>query len=102
MPSERHHYFGNLYIQFDVKFPKTLTGPNGEGMTDAQKKMLEQVLPPRKQKTPQPPADAMVEDFTLDEIDENREAGRAQGATVGDEDDEDMHGAGERVQCASQ
>lgn len=100
MPSYRHHDFGNLYVQFDVKFPPSLGGPNGEPMSEEQIKALESVLPARK---PQhvPPPDAMTEDFSLEKIDETREAARAQGA-AGEDDDEDMQGGGERVQCASQ
>ncbi|KAF1353675.1 chaperone protein dnaJ [Delphinella strobiligena] len=102
MPSYRHHDFGNLYIQFDVKFPEKLGGPEGEPMSEEQKKALESVLPPRQ---PQhvPPPDAMTEDFSLEKVDESREAGRAQRAAMGGEDDDDdMHPGGERVQCASQ
>ena len=47
MPSYRHHDFGNMYIQFDVKFPERLTGPDGTGMTEDMIKALESVLPPR-------------------------------------------------------
>lgn len=102
MPTYRHHDFGNLYIQFDVKFPEKLGGEAGEPMSEEQKAALESVLPPRM---PQhvPPPDAMTEDFTLDSVDPNREAGRAQRAAMADEEDEEMGGAGgERVQCASQ
>ncbi|CAD0093063.1 unnamed protein product, partial [Aureobasidium vineae] len=102
MPSYRHHDFGNLYIQFDVKFPDVLPGPDGGAMTDEQKAALESVLPPR---SPQnvPPPDAMTEDFSLDKVDSNREGARAQRAAMGEDDDDEMHGAGgERVQCASQ
>jgi DnaJ family protein A protein 2 len=101
MPSHRHHDFGNLYIQFDVKFPEVLTGKDGGPMTDEQVAALESVLPPR---SPQnvPPPDAMTEDFSLDKVDPNRESARAQRGAMGDDDDEDMQGGGERVQCASQ
>ncbi|KAG9949156.1 uncharacterized protein M437DRAFT_42512 [Aureobasidium melanogenum CBS 110374] len=102
MPSYRHHDFGNLYIQFDVKFPEVLTSADGQPMTDEQKAALESVLPPR---SPQnvPPPDAMTEDFSLDKVDSNREGARAQRAAMGDDEDDEMHGAGgERVQCASQ
>ncbi|KAH0252946.1 chaperone protein dnaJ, partial [Aureobasidium melanogenum] len=101
MPSYRHHDFGNLYIQFDVKFPEVLTSADGQPMTDEQKAALESVLPPR---SPQnvPPPDAMTEDFSLDKVDSNREGARAQRAAMGDDEDDEMHGAGgERVQCAS-
>lgn len=92
MPSFRHHDFGNLYIQFDVKFPDKSEIQNVE--------MLEQILPPRMQQK-LPPADGMVEDFDLEEVDPRQQA-RAQGAAM-DEDDEDGIPAGaERMQCASQ
>ncbi|KAI4744406.1 chaperone protein dnaJ [Aureobasidium sp. EXF-12298] len=93
MPSYRHHDFGNLYIQFDVKFPEVLTSPDGSPMTDEQKAALESVLPPR---SPQnvPPPDAMTEDFSLDKVDSNREGARAQRAAMGDDEDDEMHGAG--------
>jgi DnaJ homolog subfamily A member 2 len=105
MPSYRHHDFGNLYIQFEVKFPERINGPNDpEGyptaMTQQQIKALESVLPPRQ---PQniPPPDAMTEDYPLEKVDPMQEASRARGATAEDDDDE-MHAGGERVQCASQ
>lgn len=97
MPSYRHHNFGNLYIQFDVKFPETGQVQHLE--------LLEQVLPPRMQQE-QPPADAMVEDFELEDVDSSAGSqARAQGAAAAamDEDDEDGVPPGaERVQCASQ
>lgn len=93
MPSHRHHDFGNLYIQFDVKFPEP------HQMNNLQ--LLEQVLPPRKQQT-QPPADSMVEDFELEEVDPHGQA-RARGETGMDDEDEDGIPQGaERMQCASQ
>lgn len=104
MPSHRHHDFGNLYIQFDVKFPEKLSGPPDSdgfptGMTPAMVKALESVLPPR---APQaiPPPDAMTEDFQLEKVDAN-EGKAARGAT-GEDDEDEMHQGGERVQCASQ
>lgn len=100
MPSYRHHDFGNLYIQFAVKFPERLTGPDGGSLSEDQIKALESVLPPRTIDQRLPPADAMTDDFHLDEVDPTREGGRAAGATMEDEDDE--MGGGERVQCASQ
>ncbi|KAF7712542.1 DnaJ family protein [Penicillium ucsense] len=95
MPSFRHHDFGNLYIKFDVKFPEKDQLQNLD--------LLEKVLPPRTQQN-QPPADAMVEDFELEDIDttENSQA-RAHGAAGAmDEDDDDVPPGAERVQCASQ
>ena len=95
MPSYRHHDFGNLYIQFDVKFPE-------KGFNSAEKlQTLESILPPRKPQA-QPPANAMVEDFALEEVDPSGQR-RAQGATGMDEDEEDgIPQGGERMQCASQ
>ncbi|KAK4943812.1 Type I HSP40 co-chaperone [Elasticomyces elasticus] len=91
MPSFRHHDFGNLYIQFDVKFPDKTQVQNVE--------LLEQILPPRMEQK-LPPPDSMTEDYDLEDVDPRQQA-RAQGAT--DEDDEDGIPAGaERMQCASQ
>ncbi|MCJ1469358.1 Type I HSP40 co-chaperone [Pseudocyphellaria aurata] len=95
MPSMRHHDFGNLYIQFDVKFPPALFN------SPEKIALLEEILPPRKVST-QPPLDAMIEDFSLEEVDQGGQR-RAQGATNMDEDEEDgMPQGAERVQCASQ
>ena len=94
MPSYRHHDFGNLYIQFDVKFPGRGDMKNLE--------LLEQVLPPRVHQH-SPPGDAMVDDYDLEDVDARGQA-RAHGAAgMGEEEDEDgiPHGA-ERMQCASQ
>ncbi|KAE8147622.1 hypothetical protein BDV25DRAFT_159927 [Aspergillus avenaceus] len=95
MPSFRHHDFGNLYIQFDVKFPEKdqLNNLN----------LLEQVLPPRLEQ-PQPPTDSMVEDYELEDVDSSEYSqARAHGAAGAmDEDDDDVPPGAERVQCASQ
>ncbi|KAF2808594.1 DnaJ-domain-containing protein [Mytilinidion resinicola] len=100
MPSYRHHDHGNLYIQFDVKFPEKITGPDDGPMTEEARQALERILPPRKVDI-QPPPDAMTEDFTLDSVDPTREQARARGMAMDDDDDE-MHPGAERVQCASQ
>ena len=93
MPSYRHHDFGNLYIQFDVKFPDKTELRNID--------LLKQVLPPRTHQA-QPPLDSMVEDFELEDVDPRGQA-RAQGAAGMDEEDEDGIPPGaERMQCASQ
>ena len=95
MPSFRHHDFGNLYIHFDVKFPDK-TQLQHENLH-----LLEQVLPARAQQTA-PAGDAMVDDFDLEDVDPRQQA-RAQGGATGlDDDDDEMHGGAERVQCASQ
>ena len=93
MPSYRHHDFGNLYIQFDVKFPDKTEMQNIQ--------LLEQVLPPRMpQRTP--PVDSMVDDHDLEDVDPRQQA-RAQGAAGMDDEDEDGVPRGaERMQCASQ
>ncbi|KAJ5219318.1 Mitochondrial protein import protein mas5 [Penicillium cinerascens] len=95
MPSFRHHDHGNLYIKFDVKFPKKDELQNLE--------LLEKVLPPRIQQH-QPPPDAMVEDFELEDPDASEGSqARAHGAgSAMDEDDDDVPAGAERVQCASQ
>jgi DnaJ homolog subfamily A member 2 len=93
MPSFRHHDFGNLYIQFDVKFPNKTELRNIE--------LLDQVLPPRMQRTT-PPTDGMVEDFDLEDVDARGQA-RAHGAAgLNDDDDDDVPPGAERMQCASQ
>jgi DnaJ family protein A protein 2 len=103
MPSYRHHDFGNLYIKFDVKFPERITGPEESAMTQEQIDALAKVLPQGTVPGPVPPPDAMVEDFTLDDVDPTREQARATGMGGGmDDDDDDMHPGAERVQCASQ
>lgn len=95
MPSYRHHDFGNLYIQFDVKFPEAHELQNIQ--------LLEQVLPPRMPQN-QPPPDSMVEDFELEDVDPSAGSqARAHGAATADEDEEDGVPPGaERMQCASQ
>ncbi|KAI5289886.1 Type I HSP40 co-chaperone [Ascosphaera acerosa] len=99
MPTFRHHNFGNLYIHFNVRFPASEELQNLP--------LLEQVLPARAA-GPTPPADAMVEDFELTEVDADaREQARAHGHAPGqggmeDDDEDGMHPGAERVQCASQ
>lgn len=105
MPSYRHHDFGNLYIQFDVKFPERITGPGDEPnapMSEEQIKALESVLPRGTVAGPTPPPDAMTEDFQLDDVDPTREQARARGMAGMEDEDDEMGGGGERVQCASQ
>ncbi|KAF2679310.1 DnaJ-domain-containing protein [Lentithecium fluviatile CBS 122367] len=102
MPSYRHHDFGNLYIQFDVKFPDRLGGPDGGPMSPEHIKALESVLPPRLAAGPTPPPDAMNEDFILEPVDPTREGGRARGVAGMEDEDDEMHSGAERVQCASQ
>lgn len=100
MPSYRHHDFGNLYIQFGVRFPQRLTAPDGGSLTEQQIHALEQILPPRVPDAV-PPPDSMVEDFVLEDVDPSQQT-RSRGLNALDEDDDDMHPHAERVQCASQ
>lgn len=92
MPSYRHHDFGNMYVQFDVKFP-----PKNFTSDPAAFDLLRQVLPPTVTSAV-PPPEAMSEPADIEDVDPSQQA-RAAGAT--DEDDEE-HQGGERVQCASQ
>lgn len=69
-------------------------------MTEEARLALESVLPPRKVDA-HPPPEAMTDDYALEVVDPTREANRARGMAM-DDDDEDMHGGAERVQCASQ
>lgn len=93
MPSFRHHDLGNLYIQFDVKFPE-------KGFTEDPEhfEMLKKILP-ASAPTVAPPAETMTESVDLEDVDPHSQ----NRAGVMDEDDEDGHpGGAERVQCASQ
>ncbi|KAI0141484.1 DnaJ domain-containing protein [Pestalotiopsis sp. NC0098] len=95
MPSPRHHDHGNMYIQFAVKFPE-------KGWTDNEEmfEQLRKILPsPSLQITP--PAEAMTEPADLEEVDAQQSQNAFGGGGM-DEDDEDGHPHGERVQCASQ
>jgi DnaJ family protein A protein 2 len=89
MPSPRHHDFGNLYIQFEVRFPE-----KGWTQDDAAFESLRAILPPAAAAAA-PPPDAMTEPADLEEPD-TKHAGMP-----GDDDDGHPQGT-ERVQCASQ
>lgn len=96
MPSHRHQIPGNMFVQFDVKFPEKnfATSPNAY-------ETIKQLIPPSV--TPiMPPQDTMTETVYFEDVDPNDHSG-SRGATGCDDDDEDGHPAGaERVQCASQ
>ncbi|POS85958.1 DnaJ-domain-containing protein, partial [Erysiphe pulchra] len=95
MPSHRHQIHGNMFVQFDVKFPEKnfATTPNAY-------EAIKQLIPPSV-KPIMPPPDTMTETVYFEDVDPNDQA-RAHGATGMDEDDDDGHPAGaERVQCAS-
>jgi DnaJ family protein A protein 2 len=94
MPSYRHHDFGNMYIQFDVKFP-----PKNWTVDPAAFDALKAILPAQNPVTP-PPGETMTEVADLEDVDASQQA-RASGASAMDEDEDGQPG-GERVQCASQ
>lgn len=97
MPSPRHHDYGNLYIQFNVKFPEK-NWTTDESAFESLRKILPS--PPVQNI---PPAEAMTEPADLEDMDghtSNKVFGHPDGMM--DEDDEDGHPGGERVQCASQ
>lgn len=94
MPIQKFGGYGNLLINFKIKFPAN------HFTSEENMKKLEEILPPRNKVTI--PAKAHVDDCVLSEFDPtkyNRSNGR--GAQSYDEDDEDHQGA-EGVQCASQ
>lgn len=89
---------GNLYIHFTVEFP--------DSFTLDQCKALESILPPR---TSTAPTDMEIEDceeVTLHDVNIDEEMRRKQDARAAqeayNEDEEDGHGGGQRVQCAQQ
>jgi len=122
MPSFRHQHPGNMYINFEVEFPRQVPHMTGED-----KAMLKGILglpaiPPQPRTsnranggmeldvedgmeldvlTTPLPRDVQEDEVDLEEIDQSG-ASRAARATM-DEDDEDGVPAGaERMQCASQ
>ncbi|KAJ9142146.1 hypothetical protein NKR23_g7460 [Pleurostoma richardsiae] len=97
MPTYRHHDFGNMYIQFTVKFPEK-NWTDDPAAFDALRKLLP---PPSLQNIP--PPDAMTEPADLEDLDGQSGARVFGNPDSGmDEDDEEGHAHGERVQCASQ
>lgn len=95
MPSPRHHDFGNMYIQFNVTFPEK-NWSDDPTVFEALRKVL-----PTSAVQNIPPAEAMSEPADLEDLDGTSQS-RVFGGAGMDEDDEDGHPGGERVQCASQ
>ena len=95
MPAPRHHDHGNMYIQFNVKFPE-----RGWTTDESAFEALRKVLPPPALDSV-PSADAVTEEVDLEDVDTQGGA-RGFGGGPMDEDDEDGHPGAERVQCASQ
>jgi len=92
MPSYRHHNFGNMVVKFDIEFPAA------NFATQEQMMALEAVLPSRPKLAI--PADANVEEVILADADPSKYS--SSGQPMEEDEDEDMHGGAERVQCASQ
>jgi DnaJ family protein A protein 2 len=92
MPSYRHHDYGNMYIQFNVKFPEK-NWTSDPAAFDALRKIL-----PAPALVNIPPNEAMTEPADLEDPDNTSKGGFANGDAM-EEDDEPQ---AERVQCASQ
>ncbi|PIN07056.1 Molecular chaperone (DnaJ superfamily) [Handroanthus impetiginosus] len=86
---------GKLYIHFNVEFPDSL----GLDQVEA----LEKILPPKPQSQLTEMEIDECEETTLHDVNMEEEMRRkAQHQEAYDEDDEDMHGGAQRVQCAQQ
>lgn len=92
MPSYRHHDYGNMYIQFSVKFPEK-NWTQDPAAFEALRKVL-----PSPELVNTPPAESMTEPADLEDVDN---AARGFNGAM-EEDEEHEHHGGERVQCASQ
>lgn len=91
MPSHRHHDFGNMYIQFTVKFPEK-NWTQDLAAFDALRKIL-----PAPAVVNVPPTDATTDPADLEDVEGDSSKGF--GGDAMEEDDEPQ---GDRVQCASQ
>lgn len=91
MPTERHHDFGNLYIQFEIEFPAA-------NWTDVN--IIEQLrtILPAPAALPALPKGAHIEEVVLTEMDPRQKA-RAEQGHMGEDDEEGGHPG---VQCAQQ
>ncbi|KAH6772995.1 DNAJ-like protein 2 [Perilla frutescens var. hirtella] len=86
---------GKLYIHFNVDFPESLGAD--------QVASLEKILPPRPQSQLTDMEIDECEETTLHDVNIEEEMRRkSQHQEAYDEDDEDMHGGAQRVQCAQQ
>jgi len=92
MPTERHHDFGNLYIQFEIEFP------TANWTEISMIEQLRSILPPTAA-LPAIPKGAHVEEVSLTEMDPRQKARAEQGHMGGDDDEEGGHPG---VQCAQQ
>ncbi|KAI3470660.1 hypothetical protein Pfo_027323 [Paulownia fortunei] len=92
---QRSFMKGKLYIQFTVDFP--------ESLSPEQSKALEAVLPPRHTTRLTDMELDECEETTLHDVNMEEEMRRKQQqAQEAYEEDEDMHGGAQRVQCAQQ
>ncbi|KAK1354522.1 dnaJ protein-like [Heracleum sosnowskyi] len=87
---------GNLYVHFNVEFPDSLTVD--------QVKALEAILPPKPAQQMTPMELDECEETTLHDVNIEEEMRRkqAQAQQEAYDEDEDMHGGAQRVQCAQQ
>ncbi|KAF9575600.1 Type I HSP40 co-chaperone [Mortierella alpina] len=92
MPTERHHDFGNLYIQFEIEFPAA----NWTDVANIEK--IRSILPAAAP-LPALPKGAHTEEVNLTEMDPRQKARAEQGHMGGDDDEEGGHPG---VQCAQQ
>jgi len=104
MPIHKRPYEkGNLYIKFNVEFPKP------GFFKEAQTKDLERLLPPRKNQPPKETSDMekvslqKVGDFQQNMRESAQREYQQRAGEAYDEDGEEGHpGGGQRVQCAQQ
>ncbi|ODQ82762.1 hypothetical protein BABINDRAFT_29688 [Babjeviella inositovora NRRL Y-12698] len=94
MPIRRHGGRGNLFIKFTVTFPKPHSIPEDK------LKLLEQVLPARKEASI--PKAAIVEECMLAEVDPSKHRQGARQSSYDEDMEDGEEGAGPGVQCASQ
>jgi DnaJ family protein A protein 2 len=88
MPSQRHHDFGDLFVNLHVTFP--------DHLDPAVVPLLEQALPPRKLAETFP-TDVAVEEVDLMDMDARQQQEHARGDAMDEDDD-----AQPKVACANQ
>lgn len=96
MPIQKYGGYGNLIINFTVKFPEN------HFTSEENLKKLEEILPARNA-LPTIPKGAVIDDCVLSEFDPSKYANNNRSGRGGqnyDSDDEEQQGEG--VQCASQ
>jgi len=90
MPIHRHHNHGNLYIRFEIEFPK----PNF--CSEEQLSQLEKILPQRQ---PQPMVGDDTEEVVLSNCDATHQS---RMESVEQDEESEMHNGHGGVQCAQQ